>query len=136
MAITETQIHFYILTEFEDISLLGNFDNNIFSNPLNKYSTIFIRTPSINRQVDLPLWKKNYGLDKNSSNGPIENLLFQPEEKKLAKMNTSIYFEYTYSNSPKSVPLIGTYIDLRGKKVKEKVAIPAFSSIFLLKTKN
>jgi parallel beta-helix repeat protein len=136
IATMKTQLHFYVTTKFDDISILGKFDNNFFSKPMHDSPSIFIHTPSVNRVVDLLFWKANFGLDLNSSKGPTENLLTLLPEKKLSNLDDSVFFEYNYSNSSLSISLIGTYRDLKGMKVIEKVEIPAYSSIVLLKTKN
>jgi hypothetical protein len=135
LAITDSQIHFYIRTNFDDLSKLGEFDENIFSKPLNNSQSIYLQTPSSNGSIDLISWEKNYGFDKNSLKGNVENLDFNPTELKSHKLSESILFNYNYSHNIRTITLLGPYKDLRGNKAVGNIEIPPFSSIILLKSK-
>lgn len=135
LASTETQFHFFIRTNFDDLYTIGEFDNNIFSRPLKNSQTIYFQTPKINGKIDLETWKNQYGFDKNSSSGPLKDIIIDPTEIKSSKMNNSVLFDYNFSNNPKSVSLHGTYIDLKGNKVFGSIEIPAYSTLILLKSR-
>ncbi len=135
LASTVNQLHYFIRTNFDDINSIGEFDNNIFSRPLKNSQTIYFQTPKINSVIDLETWKKNYDLDKNSSFGPLEDIIIDPSEIKSSKMNDSILFDYNFSNNPKSISLLDTYIDLRGNKVFGDIEIAAYSTLILLKSR-
>lgn len=135
LAVTDKQIHYYIRSKLEDLAIMGKFDNNVFSRPLNIFETIFVQKPLSNGFVDLQKWQVNFGLDLNSTKGPLENLYIHETDIKSSKLESSIFFDYNHSNSPKTVSLIGTYIDLKGNIVSNKIEIPEYSSTILIKTK-
>jgi hypothetical protein len=135
LALTKSQIHYHIETKINDLSKIGNFDKNILSKPINNTSSIYLSTPSKKDFIDLNQWKKNYGFDQNSSNGPEENLQMIPPELKLADSDASVFFDYNSTSKIKAVNLSGTFVDLNGIDKNGKVEIPPYSSIILLKSK-
>jgi major membrane immunogen (membrane-anchored lipoprotein) len=68
---TDNQLHVYIFSRQNQISDIGDFDNNIYARPVNDFSTIFIITPSGQSRLDLENWKERFNIDKNSKRSPV-----------------------------------------------------------------
>ncbi|MDO9551482.1 Ig-like domain-containing protein, partial [Rhodonellum sp.] len=122
------QSHIFVRSKLNDVALMGTFDQNVFARPVNESNTITLQTPAKNGLIDLQTWKDSYGLDKNSTKSPVA---FDPNKMDIEEF---ILFDYNYSNSVKSLPLSGTYVDLRGQILSGSVSIPAYSSVMLLKS--
>ncbi|MEB2776069.1 right-handed parallel beta-helix repeat-containing protein [Algoriphagus sp. D3-2-R+10] len=136
LATTASQIHYYIRTNFDELSKIGEFDKNILFRPLSNSKTIFLQTPKINGLIDVSAWNTKFNLDKNSSIGQVNTLNINPSERKTSKLDSSLLLEYNHSRNPKSISLLGTYVDIRGNRSIEKIEIPPYSSIVLLKSRN
>ncbi|MDO9554599.1 hypothetical protein, partial [Rhodonellum sp.] len=128
LAKNTNQSHVFVRSKLNDVALMGTFDQNVFAKPVNESNTITLQTQAKNGLIDLQTWKDSYGFDITSTKSPAA---FDPNKMDIEEF---ILFNYNYSNSAKSLPLSGTYVDLRGKILSGSVSIPAYSSVLLLKT--
>ncbi|TXD75451.1 right-handed parallel beta-helix repeat-containing protein [Algoriphagus ratkowskyi] len=129
IATSESQIHYYIRTNFKELSKLGEFDENALFKPLSNPKTIFLEINKNRDQINLLTWNTTFGLDKKSA-------LTQTDNSHSSNLKSPILFEYNPSITPKSISLLGTFIDIMGNKFSEKIEIQPYSSIVLLKEKN
>ncbi|MEB2778743.1 Ig-like domain-containing protein, partial [Algoriphagus sp. D3-2-R+10] len=122
------QLHMYVRSKVNTLGQMGAFDSNVYSRPVNENNAFNLQTPGKNGLIDLQAWKDSYGLDINSTKSPV------PYDPNKMDIDEFILFDYNYSNSAKSLPLSGTYVDLKGKILSGNVSVPAYSSVMLLKT--
>ncbi len=125
---TSNQLHIYVRSKVNTLGQMGTFENNVYSRPVNESNAINLQTPGKNGLIDLQIWKDTYGLDITSTKSPVA---YDPNKMSIDEF---ILFDYNYSNSAKSLPLSGTYVDLKGKIISGSVSVPAYSSVLLLKT--
>lgn len=135
-ALNDMQLHFSIRSRSEDLSLIGSFNHNIFITPKNTSKTIYVQTPTLNERITLLTWKTTYGMDQNSSFRHNEYSNPPQSEEFSSRPENSLFFDYNFSDSVKTVSLSGTYIDIEGLKVAGKINIPPYSTMILLKVKN
>ncbi|TXD75454.1 Ig-like domain-containing protein, partial [Algoriphagus ratkowskyi] len=122
------QLHVFVRSKVNTLGQMGTFDKNIYSRPINESNSFSLQVPEKNGLIDLQSWKSSYGLDANSTKSPASY-----ESKKMG-IDEFIMFEFNNSKSSKTIPLSGTYVDLKGKILSGSVVVPAYSSILLLKT--
>ncbi|WP_184496650.1 Ig-like domain-containing protein, partial [Algoriphagus iocasae] len=122
------QVHLYVRSKDNNLGQIGAFDSNVYSRPINENNSIRLETPGKNGVIDLQTWKDTYVLDKLSTKSPASY------DKNKMGIDEFILFDYNNSNSAKSIPLSGTYVDLKGKIQSGSVSVPAYSSVLLLKT--
>lgn len=131
---TPTQVVAYYFTKLDDIASFGTIDSNYYARPLDDKLTITGITglytgaaTQITTKYTLETWKLKYGKDAASKKSP-----------KTFASTTNPYhifkFEYNASNVSKTIPLSGTYIDVKNKSYSNSVTLAPYSSIVLMKT--
>lgn len=111
------QLVFGYSTISDDILSFGTADNNYYARPINEPKTFSI--PGTDNT--LAGWQSYSGQDAHSKSFP-----------KTIKDVNDLRFEYNATQSPKTINLGATYIDVTGKTYSGSVTLQPYTSIVLL----
>lgn len=128
LAKTSAQGHVFARSRYDDVNMMGTFDQNVYAKPIDNSNYITLDTPSKKGLIDISTWRNSYGKDWNTKNSPVAY------DASKMEVDEFFLFEYNFSSSAQSIPLSGKYVDLKGTYYSGSITIPAYSSVMLLKT--
>ena len=111
-------------SRYNDFSSFGTIDNNYYARPLNNNGLIDISYNyySVFSQYALGQWQNFSGQDRNS----------KAPSKSLTSAN-DIRFEYNASQSSKTIPLDGNYIDVKDVSYNGSITLAPYTSAVLMR---